>query len=299
MIRRMDWDDIRYFLSVARAKQFSAAATRMGVDTATVARRINALEKSLKARLFERLRTGCFLTQAGERFLATAEELESQILRAQGDLTGSDIEVDGTVRIAAPDGFGALFLCPRIGDLKAKFPSLTLQLVPISRAFSLSKREADIAVTIERPSEGRLVIRKLVDYSLHLYASTGYAEMHGVPKSIDELSKHCLVTYVPDLIFANQLLFMPEVYGPSFRRIECSTVVGQLQAVKGGAGIGFLHDYAAYRDPGLKVVLPSVVFDRTYWIVTHADVHGLARVRAVIDHVVNQVMAEKTSFKRN
>ncbi len=294
----MDWDDIRYFLSVARAKQFSAAATRMGVDTATIARRINSLERSLKARLFDRQRTGCALTQAGERFLATAEELESQILRAQGDLRGSDVELDGTVRIAAPDGFGALFLCPRIGDLKAKHQSLTIQMVPISRAFSLSKREADLAVTIERPSEGKLVARKLVDYSLHLYASARYAEVRGLPKSMEELSKRCLVTYVPDLIFADQLVFLPEVYGPSFSRIECSTVVGQLQAIKGGAGIGFLHDYAAQRDPELKVVLPSVNFNRTYWIVTHADLHGLARVRAVIDYIVNVVMAEKAIFKR-
>ncbi|WP_027532658.1 LysR family transcriptional regulator [Bradyrhizobium sp. WSM3983] len=294
----MDWDDIRYFLSVARAKQFSGAATRMGVDTATIARRISSLEKSLNARLFDRLRTGCLLTQAGERFLATAEELESQILRAQGDLTGSDVDMNGTVRIAAPDGFGSLFLCPRIGDLKAKFPSLTIQLVPISRAFSLSKREADLAVTIERPSEGRLVARKLTDYSLHLYASARYSDLHGLPTSMDDLSNHCLVTYVPDLIFADQLVFIPEVYGPSFKRIECSTVVGQMQAVKGGAGIGVLHDYAADRDQELKVVLPSVVFDRTYWIVTHADLNGLARVRAAIDYILDQVRAEKSIFKR-
>jgi DNA-binding transcriptional LysR family regulator len=294
----MDWDDIRYFLSVARAKQFSAAAKRMGVDTATVARRIGTLEKSLKARLFDRRRTGCVLTQAGERLLETAEELESQILRAQGDLGTPDVQVDGTVRVAAPDGFGALFLCPRVRGLKAQHQSLTIQIVPISRAFSLSKREADVAVTIERPSEGRLVATKLVDYSLHLYASARYADDYGLPGSVDELSKHCLVTYVPDLIFADQLIFMPEVYGPSFRRIECSTAVGQLQAVKGGAGIGFLHDYAAQQDPELKVVLPSLRFDRTYWIVTHADLRGLARVKAVVDYIVDIVVADKMIFKR-
>jgi DNA-binding transcriptional LysR family regulator len=295
----MDWDDIRYFLGVARAGQFSAAATRMGVDVATVGRRINALEKSLQSRLFDRQRrTGLVLTQAGERLLATAEELESQILRAQSDLGKSDVQMDGTVRIAAPDGFGALFLCPRIGDLKAKHQSLTIQIVPISRAFSLSKREADVAVTIERPTEGRLVARKLVDYSLHLYASAAYADAHGLPKSVDELASHCCVTYVPDLIIADQLVFMPEIYGPSFRRIECSTAVGQLQAVKGGAGIGVLHDYAAQQDPELRVVLPSVRFDRSYWIVTHADLHALARVKAVIDHVVDVVKAEKNIFKR-
>src|SRR5438105_1304599 len=83
-------------------------AVHMGVDTATVGRRINALEKSLNARLFDRQHTGCILTPAGERFLQTAEELESQILRVQGDLSRSDVEIGGVVRIAAPDGFGTL-----------------------------------------------------------------------------------------------------------------------------------------------------------------------------------------------
>jgi DNA-binding transcriptional LysR family regulator len=286
----MDWDNIRFFLSVARAEQFSAAAARMGVDTATVGRRITALEKSLNARLFDRQRTGCVLTPAGE--------LESQILQVHGDLSRSGVEVGGAVRIAAPDGFGTLFLCPRLGALKARHPGLTIQLVPITRSFSLSRREADLAVTIERPAEGRLVARKLVDYSLHFYASRHYLERHGVPATTDELSRHCLITYVPDLIFADQLTFMPELYGPSFSRLECSTAVGQLEAVRSGAGIGILHDYAAHRDPQLQLVLPDVRFDRTYWIVTHADLKDVARVRAAIDHILQEVRASKDVFRR-
>src|ERR1700737_1200969 len=129
----MDWDDIRFFLGVARAEQFSAAAVHMGVDTATVGRRINALEKSLNARLFERQHTGCVLTPAGERLFQTAEDPESQILRAQGDLSRTDVEVGGAVRIAAPDGFGTLFLCPRLGALKARHPGLTEQIDSMSR----------------------------------------------------------------------------------------------------------------------------------------------------------------------
>ena len=295
----MDWDDIRFFLAVARAGQFSAAAARMGVDESTIARRINSLEKSLEVRLFDRQRTGSVLTRAGERFLLTAEELESQLLKAQADLSGADVEMSGTVRIASPDGFGTLFLCSRIGALKARFPALTIQLVPMTRAFSLSKREADLAITIERPSEGRLVARKLVDYSLHLYASAAYIDAHGCPKSAEDLVKHCLVTYVPDLIFDDQLIFMPEIFGPTYSRLECSTAVGQLEAVRSGAGIGVLHDYAAQRDRQLQMILPGIRFDRSYWIVTHADVHGLARVRTAMDYVVQQVANNKGLFRRD
>src|SRR6185312_16505258 len=144
----MDWDNIRVFLSVARAGQFLAAARQLRVDHGTVSRRIGALETSLGVRLFDRQTTGCVLTAAGERLLESAEEVEAQLLRAQGDLSQSDVELSGTVRIAAPDGFTTLFLCARLGKLKAKYPSLTIQLVPMSRTFSLSKRAADLAITI-------------------------------------------------------------------------------------------------------------------------------------------------------
>ncbi len=293
----MDWDNIRIFLAVARAGQFSAAALQLGVDTATVGRRVNALEAALKARLFHRNPAGATLTAAGERFYATAEEVDSQILRAQSDISASEVAVAGTVRIAAPDGFGTLFLCPTLGALKARYPELTVQLVPISRSFSLSKREADVAVTIEKPREGRLAARKLVDYSLHFYASRKYLGEHGAPKDVDDLKRHCVVTYVQDLLFAEQLAFVPELYGPSFSRLECSTAVAQLEAVRSGAGIGILHDYAAHRDPALQVVLPELRFDRTYWLVTHQDTRGLTRVRAAADHVVEAVRARKAVFR--
>jgi len=294
---QMDWDNIRIFLSVARAGQFSAAASQLRLDNGTVGRRINALEKSLGVRLFDRQTTGSVLTAAGDRLYKTAEEVEAQLLRAQGDLSHSDVELSGTVRIAAPDGFTTLFLCSRLGRLKAKYPSLTVQLVPTSRTFSLSKREADLAITIERPEVGRLSVRKLIDYSLHFYAAKTYLAEHGSPQRLEDLQRHCLVTYVQDLIFADQLNFMPELYGSTYSRLECSTAVGQLEAVRGGAGIGILHDYAAQRDEQLQVVLPGTVFERSYWIVTHLDMRELSRVRAMSEFIFAEVGAQKSIFR--
>jgi DNA-binding transcriptional LysR family regulator len=293
----MDWDNIRIFLSVARAGQFSAAASQLRLDTATVGRRIKALEKSLGVRLFDRQTTGSVLTAAGDRLYRTAEEVEAQLLRAQGDLSRSDVELSGTVRIAAPDGFTTLFLCSRLSHLKAKYPSLTVQLVPMSRTFSLSKREADLAITIEKPEEGRLSVRKLIDYSLHFYAAKTYLAEHGSPRQLEDIQRHSLVTYVQDLIFADQLNFMPELYGPTYSRLECSTAVGQLEAVRGGAGIGILHDYAAYHDEQLQIVLPDTVFERSYWIVTHLDMRELSRVRAMSEFILAEVASQKSIFR--
>ena len=294
----MNWDNIRVFLSVARAGQFSAAAHQLHLDHGTVSRRIDALEKSLGVRLFDRQTTGCVLTPEGDRLYISAREVESELLRAQGELSQSDVELSGTVRIGAPDGFTTHFLCSRLGKLKTKYPSLTIQLVPMSRTFSLSKREADLAITIERPEEGRLAARKLIDYSLHFYAAKSYLAERATPESVAELERHCLVTYVQDLIIADQLNFIPELFDSNYRRLECSSAVGQFEAVRGGAGIGILHDYIAHYDPRLQIVLPSLVFERSYWIVTHLDLRRLRRVRAISDFISAEVDAQRSIFRQ-
>jgi DNA-binding transcriptional LysR family regulator len=294
----MDWDDARFFLAAARAGQLSAAARRLGVDHATVGRRISALEAALGARLLERRPTGCTPTRAGERFLEVAERMESEWLRAQGEFAEGQIEMTGAVRIGAPDGFGTLFLAPRLGKLAERHPGLTLQLAPLPRAFSLSRREADIAVTLERPQEGRLTARKLVDYTLGFYAAPAYLEQAGTPRTLDDLARHRLVTYVHDLVFTPELVFAPEIYGPNFRRFECASALAQGEAVRAGAGIGVLHDYVAAQDRGLVRVLAQLSYERSYWLVTHADAHDLMRVRAVADFIVAQVSAQRAVFRR-
>jgi DNA-binding transcriptional LysR family regulator len=292
----MDWDNIRVFLAVARAGHFSAAALALQMDNATVGRRIIALEKSLGTRLFDRKPSGSVLTTAGETLIRSAEEMESQLIHAQRDLSQKDVSVSGTVRIAAPDGFTTYFLCSRLVDLKKRYPSLTLQLVPMSRGVSLSKREADIAITIERPTEGNVAIRRLVDYSLHFYAAKTYLDQHSRPASDSDLTQHTLVTYVQDLLIADQLNFVPEHYGAEYSRFECSSAIGQIAAVRTGAGIGILHDYAAYGEADLDVVLPQLVFERSYWLVTHLDLVGLSRVKAVSEFIAAEVSVHKLMF---
>lgn len=124
------------------------------------------LEQALKTQLFIRRTNGCEMTEEGQRFLGAAERMETEMLNAQANLGRVDTAVAGTVRIGAPDGLGVSFLAPRLGRLTARYPDLKIQLVPVPRSFSLSQREADIAITIERPEQGRLMFSKLTDYSL-------------------------------------------------------------------------------------------------------------------------------------
>lgn len=292
----MDWDHARMFLAAARAGQFLAAARQLRVDHATVGRRISALEATLGAKLFERRTNGCVLTPAGERFLAAAERMEAEMLRVHAELSETDVEVAGTVRVGAPDGFGTLFLSGRLGRLMARHPRLAIQLVPLPRTFSLSKREADIAIVIDRPEEGRLHVRKLTDYTLSFYAAKHYLAEYGQPAGFDDLPAHPLVTYVQDLQFAASLNYFPQGFEPRFRRFECAGVLGQFEAVRSGAGIGILHDYHADGDERLVRVLPETSIQRTYWLLTHDDTRMLARVRAVADFITEEVTASRAMF---
>ena len=292
----MNWDDVRIFLAVARAGQILGAARRLGLNHATVSRRVAALEQELNVRLFRRLTTGSELTQAGEHLLGVAERMEEDMIAARADLAGEGDEISGTVRIGAPDGFGVAFLAPRLGELTERHPTLSVQLVPVPRSFSLSRREADIAITVERPTEGRLVAAKLVDYTLGLYASKNYLAKHGGPASLDELKAHRLVGYVNDLVISPALDYASE-FMPSWRAgFQVSSALGQTAAVRSGAGIGILHTFVArdYDDLVQVPVAPPV--RRAYWLVYHESMRPLRRVQAVSAFVGELVERDRGIF---
>lgn len=292
----MNWDDVRIFLAVARTGQILAASKRLGLNHATLSRRLTSLEEALKTRLFVRRTNGCELTEEGGRFLVSAERMEAEMLDVQASLGRVDAAISGTVRIGAPDGFGVSFLAPRLGRLTALHPELKIELVPVPRSFSLSQREADIAITIERPEQGRLVFSKLTDYSLGLYASKGYVEEHGRPDTVEALKTHRRIGYVEDLIFSPSLNFTGEVMRDWDASFAISSAIGQTEAVRSGAGIGILHDYIARGDADLVRLLPDVSIRRSYWTAFHENARQLARVKTVVEFLQETVAKERRIF---
>jgi DNA-binding transcriptional LysR family regulator len=289
----MNWDDVRIFLAVARSGQILAASKRLGLNHATLSRRLTALEEALGTRLFIRRTNGCELTAEGEGFLVSAERMETEMLAAQARLGRTDTAIAGTVRIGAPDGFGVSFLAPRMGRLIERHPELKIQLVPVPRAFSLSSREADIAITLERPEQGRLVSSKLTDYTLGLYASRAYVEAHGLPADAEQLKHHRRIGYVEDLIFSQSLNFTGEVMRNWNAGFEISSATGQTEAVRASAGIGILHNYIARQYPDLVRVMPETSIQRSYWTIFHESARDLARIRIVADFLHEIVREER------
>lgn len=170
----MEWDRVRVFLAVARSGQILAAARNLGLNHATVGRQLTALEAELNTKLLERHVNGSTLTAAGEALLAAAEKVELELLQFELELSGVAGAIRGTVRVGAPDGLGNYFLAPSLAELAAQHSDLLVQLVPLPRSFSLSRREADIVITLDRPAQGNLIIQKLTEYTLSLYAAQDY-----------------------------------------------------------------------------------------------------------------------------
>ncbi|MFN7024643.1 MAG: LysR substrate-binding domain-containing protein, partial [Pseudorhizobium sp.] len=163
-------------------------------------------------------------------------------------------------------------------------------------SFSLSQREADIAITVERPAQGRLISSKLTDYTLGLYASRHYLAGYGEPTSIDSLKSHLRIGYVEDLIFSPSLNFTGEVMRDWDAGFEISSAIGQTEAVRSGAGIGILHDYIGRQYPELVRVLPAVTIRRAYWTTYHESSRDLVRLRVVLDFLNEMVQAERSIF---
>jgi DNA-binding transcriptional LysR family regulator len=281
----MDWDNLRIFIAVARSGQILAAAKALNLNHATVARKLDRLEEELGTILFERRTNGSSLTTAGEALLTRAERIESELLQAGAELAGAKAALSGTVRVGAPDGFGTFHLAKALGAFANTHPDLTIQLVPLPRTFSLSRREADIVVTIDRPKLGRTIIKKLTDYSLSVYAAKSYLKKFGNIQSTDDLAGKLFITYVEDIAYSRALDYTAELARLMPRHYECGSVVAQMEAVRAGQGLGVLHDYAAQAYPELVRILPAMRFSRTYWLMSHPDTHDTRRVREVYDFI--------------
>ena len=171
---RYDWNDVVYFLEVARQRNLVRAAEKLKVDHTTVSRRIRELERSLNSTLFKRSKSGFALTEIGLRLLQYAEGMESQANFMVEAIGIEEADAGGAVRIAAMEGIGSFYLTKCIGDFNKVYPSIQVELITDTRLLDLSRREADIFVSFFRPQGKRLSVRKVGEFKISLYSSSTY-----------------------------------------------------------------------------------------------------------------------------
>ena len=285
-----DWDDLRVFLAVARARRVAPAARALGIDATTIARRLARLEKALEAELFETGAGERSLTARGQELLVHAESAESAALAALEDMGGQGRSLAGQVRLSVAEGFGTWVLAPGMADFNRRHPGIRLDLITASGFLNPSKREADMAVMLARPQRGRLTVRRLGDYRLHLYAAPDYLARAGTPQCATDLRGHVLVGYVPEFIFSPELDYLDEVETGLEATLRSTSIIMQQRMIAESAGIGVLPDFIARRDSRLVPLMADrIEIVRSFWLVMHGDLRKLARIGAVADWLQERI----------
>ncbi len=278
-----DWTDARIFLAVCERLTFTGAAAHLAIDQTTVGRRIAALEAALSTRLFRRGPTGLTLTSAGEEARALAEQMALAANTLDRRLRGRDRTPAGSVRITTIESLARAFLAPRLAAFCRQHPGIELSVKTDNRALSLTRREADLALRHWRPSQPGLVARKIGRAAFALYASHSYAAEERTES--DDVF----------LGFEDELATMPEAEWLSKRRDRRYTLRSNSRAVlenaaASGLGIAVLPCYLGDARADLtRVGAPGPVLLRDLWLVVHAELQTQARVRAVVDYLVDEV----------
>jgi len=261
----MNWDDMRVFLGVARAEGLTAAAPILKMDPATLGRRIARLEQAVGAALFVKSPQGYALTDLGAQMRDRAAEAETALSLAVDTGQGA-ATLSGQIRIGAPDG-AANYLLPQVcAEIQAGNPDLEVQILALPRAVNLSRREADMAITVSPPATGRLTVKKIIDYRLHL-ATRRDAQPIG---AIADIRGRSIVGYIPDMIFDKELDYLSEI-GQTGVQLASNSVAVQLQMLR-QAGVGIVHDFALPSAPELtRVLMDEVALQRSFYLVRHAS----------------------------
>ncbi|MCJ8521596.1 DNA-binding transcriptional LysR family regulator [Pseudorhizobium tarimense] len=293
------WDDLQYFLAVARTGQLSTAARHLRTSHATVSRRIDRLEFSLKVKLFERNPRGYVLTAIGQRFIETAEKIEAETERLQADVAAGTTAQRGVIRLSAPEGFANFFFSHRLREFQTQHPNISLELVTIQQIMSLSRKEADLAVTLDPPKGGPYKTQKISDYVLNVYASREYLAKAPPITCRDDLLAHPFIGYIEDMIFAPGLDYMRDVHPSLKPHFQSSSIFAQLTAAKSGLGLCVLPHFIARHQPDLQILLPEeLTLTRNYWLVCHKDLSHVPRVRLVADFIFSAVHTSQDVFLR-
>ena len=261
----MNWDDMRVFLAVARAEGLTAAAPVLKMDPATLGRRVARLETAIGAALFVKSPQGYALTDLGVQMRDRAAEAEVAFSLAVDTGQGAATLL-GQIRIGAPDG-AANFLLPQVcADIQRANPNLEVQILALPRVVNLSRREADMAITVSPPAAGRLTVQKVTDYQLHLATRRDASPV----RSLADIKGRALVGYIPDMIFDKELDYLGDM-GQAGVQLASNSVAVQMQMLR-RSGIGIVHDFALPSVPELtRVLTDDVTLLRSFYLVRHTS----------------------------
>ena len=285
-----NWDDLRVFLTLAREGTLTTAAKALGVSHPTVARRVQALEKHIGARLFERLPDRFVPTSAGEELLADTEAMEKAAHSIHRRSAGLSDTVRGTVRLSAEEATAAL-IARYSAELRSKLPQIEFEVISSHTLANLSRREADLLIREQVPELGGIVARKLGRVAYAIYVARDFPVKRSTPAALAALP---WVGFDDDHIRMPGQQWLRERLGERRLAVRSNNWLVLHEATRAGAGLTVLPCHLGDTDPGLKRVggvIPEVSSDQ--WLLVHRDLRALPRVRAVMDAVIDLFHRER------
>lgn len=282
----LDWDDLKYFLAVARTGSTLGAGKALKVSQTTVARRIAAFEEKLGLVLFERRQAGYALTPAGAALVAQAEAMEAAATSFAEAAGAQSREATGTVCVTALELYTATILPPLMMELREIHPGLRIELDTAELPRDLAAGEADVALrAVRRASiDGSLVGRRIAPDPWTLYCSRDYAATHRRPTSAEELRQHPIIGGGGEKVWPMYRAWLQRHRLEEAVTMQHSSAIGLLAAVRAGAGLAVLPSFVADRDPDLvRCLEPIRTDDAELWLLTSERLRHTPRVRAVMD----------------
>ncbi len=288
----MDWNDLRFFLAVAREGSTLAAARQMRVSQTTVARRIAALEAALGFPLFEKRQAGYALTPAGEELVGKAEQVEISVAKFGQAASANARDLSGTVRITTEEIYAITLLAPLLTQLREIHPDIVIDLDTSQTVRDLGAGDADISLrsTGNKKQPAGLVGRQLCVDDWALYCSRDYAARHGVPSTVRELKRHAFIGGGGGNLWLHYQAWLKELGLEQQVAMHHATSGGLLSGVRSGFGVAVLPCISADAEPDLvRCLPPRPKHGRILWLFTHERVRHTPRVRAVIDFLYDEL----------
>jgi len=297
------WDHYRTFLAVMREGSLSAAARDLGLAQPTVGRHIEALETAIGIQLFLRTPQGLLPTEAAIDLRPQAEQLSLQataLLRSvSAHRSSAKGAVAGTVRISASDTIAVEVLPDILEGLANRYPALIIELSVSDTIEDLLRQEADIAIRLAAPTQEALVVRRIGSIDVGLYAHRRYLEQHGVPITLDDLSRHRLIGYHSETAFVRSMRKRYPALEHAQPALKVDSNIAQMALIRSGCGIGFFQVGLARRDPDLvRVLQDELAMTLPAFVAMHENLRATPRCRVTFDAIADGMEVHVKSSDR-
>ncbi|MHC2018933.1 LysR family transcriptional regulator [Methylobacterium sp. CM6247] len=286
----LDWDDLRFFLALARHGTLSAAAKVLHVSQSTVGRRLNSLEATLAVRLLNRTPEGYVPTLAGQEVRRKAERLEAEALSLERDVTGRDARMRGLVRVTCAETLAAHVLAPSFAKLHATHPDIMIELIPNPRELSLAMREADISLRMRQPEQHDLVVRRIGGIAFGIYATPDYLRDLGPLDFDDGCAGHRLITQLDDTQEMTQSNWLTDLASRATVVLQTSSHEAAVLAAANGGGLACLARFRADGEARLtRLWVPADPPCADILLLVHKDNRDTPRIRVVLTHITESI----------